>query len=61
MYVHNFICYSSDPVEEELFKQESAKRIKVDFVGDADFFLGTAFTWLCHHNGHIPIHIAQTA
>ena len=61
MYVDDFVFYSSDPAEEELFKQELAKRIKVDFMGDVDYFLGTAFTWLRHDTGHISVHMAQTA
>ena len=38
-----------------------AKHIKVNFVGDVDYFLSTAFTWLRHDNDHISVHLIQIA
>ncbi len=43
VYVDDFVFYSTDPAEEELFQTELAKYITVDFMGDVDYFLGTAF------------------
>ena len=30
-------------------------------MGDVDFFLGTAFTWLRHDDGNVSVHLSQTA
>ena len=30
-------------------------------MGDVDFFLGAAFTWLGHADNHLSVHITQTA
>ena len=61
IYVDDFVFYSTDPAQELLFKQELKKRCKVDFVGDADFFLGTAFTWRRHNYGNLSVHLSQAA
>jgi len=62
VYVDDFIFYSTDPEEEKRFKEELAKHIKVDFMGGVDYFLGTAFTWLCHDkDNHVYVHLTQTA
>ncbi|KAL7517026.1 hypothetical protein ACHAWF_000102, partial [Thalassiosira exigua] len=60
-YVDDFVFFSSNPAEEKLFQQELAKRCKVDFMGDVDFFLGTAFTWRKHDDGHLSVHMCQSA
>ena len=44
-----------------LFHSELKKHIKVDWMGKADYFLGTAFEWMYHENGHLSIHLTQTA
>jgi len=62
LYVDDFIFYSTEPEEEKRSKEELAKYIKVKFMGDVDYFLGTAFTWMCHdNNNHIYVHLTQTA
>ena len=30
-------------------------------MGDVDFFLGTAFTWMRHNDGHLSVHLCQSA
>ena len=44
MYVGDFVFFSNNPTEEELFRTELAKRCTVDFMCDVNYFLGTAFT-----------------
>ncbi|KAL7523095.1 hypothetical protein ACHAWF_000367, partial [Thalassiosira exigua] len=61
VYVDDFVFFSIDPTEEKLFQHELAKRCKVDFMGDVDFFLGTAFTWRKHDDGHLSVHMCQSA
>ena len=38
-----------------------SEKIVVDFMDDVDYFLGTAFTWLRHDDGHVSVHLSQTA
>jgi len=62
MYVDDFIFYSTDPEEEKKFKDELATHIKVDFMGDVYYVLGTAFTWLRHNkDNNVSVHLTQTA
>ena len=61
IYVYNFIFYSSDPSQEVLFKNLLQEHIQVDFMGDVDYFLGTAFTWLHHKDGNIVVQLCQSA
>ena len=40
--------------------EKSLSKLKVDFMGDVDYFLGTAFTWQYHVNDHVSVHLTQT-
>jgi len=60
LYVDNFVFFLTSPEEEELFRQELAANIKVDFMGDVDYFLGSAFTWKRLPDGHISVHLCQS-
>ena len=44
LYVDDFVFYSSDPAQEVLFHNLLQEHIQVDFMGDVDYFLVTAFT-----------------
>ena len=59
LYVHNFVFYSSDLTQEVLFKTLLQEHIQVYFMGDVDYILGTAFTWLKHKYGEISVHVCQ--
>ena len=62
MYVDDFVFHSTDPAEEALLKSELQQKVKVDFMGDTNFFLGTAFTWLRHELGDcLSVHLCQSA
>ena len=61
LYVDDFVFFSTSPEEEELFRKELAANIKVDFMGDVDYFLGSAFTWKRLPDGHISVHLCQSA
>jgi hypothetical protein len=61
IYVDDFVFFSEDPAEEELFRKTLASKIKVDFMGDVDYFLGTAFTWKRWDDGHLSVHMGQNA
>ena len=60
-YIEDFVFYSTDPAEEEKLKIALERKLRVDFMSDANFFLGTVFTWLCHNDGHISVHLSQSA
>ena len=61
IYVDDFVFYSADPAEEDRFRAALADRITVEFMGDVDYFLGTAFTWRRHASGHLSVHLCQSA
>jgi hypothetical protein len=61
IYVDDFVFYSSDPQAEKQFQEELKKKVVVDFMGDVDYFLGTAFTWKRHPNDHLSVHLCQSA
>jgi hypothetical protein len=61
IYVDDFVFYSTDPLEEERFKAALKKRVVVDFMGDVDWFLGTAFTWKRHSDGNLSVLLSQSA
>ena len=59
LYVNNFLFYSSDPAQDALFKTLLQEHIQVNFMGNVDYFLGTAFTWIKHDYGNISVHLCQ--
>jgi hypothetical protein len=59
LYVDDFVFYTKDKAHEAAFKSELAKHIAVDWMGDVDFFLGTAFTWQRLDDGNISVHLSQ--
>ncbi|KAL7459292.1 hypothetical protein ACHAWC_010958 [Mediolabrus comicus] len=61
VYVDDFVFYSTNDAEEELFRQVLQSRVTVDFMGDVDYFLGSAFLWQRHSNGHVSVHLSQSA
>ena len=61
LYVDDFVFYSSDPTHEALFQTLLQEHIQVDFMGDVDHFLGTAFVWLQHIDSNIYVHLCHSA
>ena len=61
LYVDDFVLYSSDPTQQALFKTLLQEHIQVNFMGDVNYFLGTAFTWIQHKDVNISVHICQSA
>jgi hypothetical protein len=61
IYVDDFVYFSMDSAAEKLFEAELKKHVVVDFMGEVDYFLGTAFTWKRHDNGHLSVHLCQSA
>jgi hypothetical protein len=61
IYVDDFVFYSEYPTAEKSFQQQLAKKVVVEFMGDVDYFLGTAFTWEHLPGCHLSIHLSQSA
>ena len=61
IYVDDFVFSSSYPNQEALFKTLLQEHIQVDFMGDVDYLLGTAFNWIKQKDGNISNHICQSA
>ena len=61
IYVDDVVFYSTEPAQELLFQRELSKRCKVDFMGDADFFLGIAFMYRRHDDGNLSVHLSRSA
>jgi hypothetical protein len=61
IYVDDFVFYSEDPAIEKAFQEQLKQKVVVDFMGDVDYFLGTAFTWKHLPGGHLSVHLCQSA
>jgi hypothetical protein len=61
IYVDDFVFYSEDPAAEKEFERQLKQKVVVDFMGDVDYFLGTAFTWKHLPGGHLSVHLCQSA
>ena len=45
LYVDDFVYFSSDPDVERYFESAIQAKLSVEFMGTADWFLGTKFDW----------------
>eukprot|EP00956_Cyclotella_meneghiniana_P020999 scaffold37679_cov76-Cyclotella_meneghiniana.AAC.13 len=62
IYVDDFVFFSEDPTEEELFKKALGTcTVPIDWMGTVDYFLGTAFQWKRHDDGHLSVLLTQSA
>eukprot|EP00956_Cyclotella_meneghiniana_P038057 scaffold148302_cov51-Cyclotella_meneghiniana.AAC.2 len=62
IYVDDFVFFSEDPAEEELFKRALGScTVPIDWMGTVDYFLGTAFQWKRHADGHLSVLLTQSA
>jgi hypothetical protein len=59
--VDDFVFFLEDPAIEQAFQQQLKTNVKVNFMGDVDYFLGTAFTWKHLPGGHLSVHLSQSA
>jgi hypothetical protein len=61
LYVDDFLYFSPDADVEKHFELSLAKKLKVDFMGDAEFFLGIKFDWVFSSDGHLDCRLSQDA
>ena len=59
LYVNDFVYFSKDPAVETLFECLLQERLKVDFMGLVEWFLGIHFSW-CITPSRVDIHLNQT-
>jgi hypothetical protein len=61
IYVDNIIYFLADTLVEQKFQEEFASPVKVDFMGEVDYYLGTHYLncWHCNPNGHITCPLSQ--
>jgi hypothetical protein len=58
-YVDDIIYFSADLLLEKQVKADFLARVKIDFMGEADYYLGTHFDWKRNPNGHITCHLSH--
>ena len=62
LYVDNLAYYSKSDKVEQWFENTLKSHVKVDFMGDAAWFLGQRYDWYTDpNNGLVSCHISQQA
>ena len=61
IYVDDIVYFSASDEVERYFEIALKAKINVDFMGDAEFFLGLKFDWLISPNGDVDCRISQEA
>jgi hypothetical protein len=59
IYVNDFVYFSEDPEVERHFQRILSNYVTVDFMGTADWFLGTHFQWSISSD-KVAVHLSQT-
>ncbi len=59
LYVDDFVYFSADPEVETLFERLLKNRVKVDFMGLVEWFLGIHFSWRTTPS-KVDVHLTQT-
>ena len=61
LYVDDFIYYSKSDKVEQWFESNLKSHVKVEFMGDVEWFLGQRYEWHRSLDGEISCHISQEA
>ena len=61
IYVNNFVFFSESDTEESCFKKLLNNKVTTDFMGYAEFFLGSSFECNWHSDGKLSVHVSQQA
>jgi len=59
MYVDDFIYFSLDDDVERYFENALSQKLKVEFLGDAEWFLGMKFDWSHSPDGDVTCRLSQ--
>ena len=61
LYVDDFIYFSKSDKVEEWFENNLKSHVKVEFMGDVQWFLGQRYDWYTDSENRIACHISQQA
>jgi hypothetical protein len=61
LYVDDFVYFSADDEVEQHFESILSTKIKVDFLGPAEWFVGIKFDWTFSSDGHVDCRLSQEA
>jgi Reverse transcriptase (RNA-dependent DNA polymerase) len=59
LYVDDFVYFSPSAEVEAYFESALSQKMKVDFLGDAEWFLGMKFDWSFDSHDHLHCRISQ--
>jgi hypothetical protein len=59
LYIDDFVNFLEDPAVEVLFKHLLREKVKVDFMGLVEWFLGIHFSWR-FTSSRVDVHLNQT-
>lgn len=59
IYVDDFLYFSLDDEVERYFETALSQKLKVDFLGDAEWYLGMKFDWHTSSDGSVSCRISQ--
>lgn len=57
-YMDDFVCSTADKQVEQQFELDFQSKVVVDFMGDAEWYLGTKFDGTVLQNGDIKCHMS---
>ena len=61
LYVDDCVYFSEDSAIEKRFERLLAAKLKVEFMGTVNWFLGTHFECSSHQDGALSCHLSQEA
>ncbi len=59
LYVDDFVYFSHDTDVEHYFESALAAKVQVDFLGDAEWFIGLKFDWSISDEGQVDCRVSQ--
>jgi hypothetical protein len=59
IYIDDFLYFSLDDKVEQYFQTAISRKLKVDFLGDAEWYLGIKFDWNTSSDGSVTCQISQ--
>ena len=61
LYMNVFVYFSPDPEVKHYFESALKAKLSVEFMGNAEWFLGTKFNWSVDHSGLVNCQLSQEA
>ena len=60
IYVDDMCYFSTSDLVEHWFESTLQSYLRIDFMGEVSWFLGTHYAWSCLPNGSLRVHMSQT-